>query len=198
MNPLYDDFPSTVVLDGVEREIVTDFRDWLRFYDMLRDPEGTNAEKVQVMLSFYLDPLPVSAYARAHKPLLSFFRRKDMIFSPFVSECETNPEEDDGETTSQKPLFDYMFDAPYIISGFWQDYELNLMDLRLQMHWWQFGILLDGLSEKTEFKQRVMYRNTNTAGIKDVKERQRIERIQRAIAIPMPAPTDEEMGAMFW
>ena len=72
------------------------------------------------------------------------------------------------------------------------------MDLRLQMHWWQFGILLDGLSEKTEFKQRVMYRNTNTAGIKDVKERQRIERIQRAIAIPMPAPTDEEMGAMFW
>ena len=96
MNPLYDDFPSTVVLDGVEREIVTDFRDWLRFYDMLRDPEGTNAEKVQVMLSFYLDPLPVSAYARAHKPLLSFFRRKDMIFSPFVSECETNPEEEDG------------------------------------------------------------------------------------------------------
>ena len=112
MNPLYDDFPSTVVLDGVEREIVTDFRDWLRFYDMLRDSEGTNAEKVQVMLSFYLDPLPVSAYARAHKPLLRFFRRKDMICSPFMSEYETDPEEDGGEMAPQKPLFDYMFDAP--------------------------------------------------------------------------------------
>ena len=198
MNPLYDDFPSTVVLDGVEREIVTDFRDWLRFYDMLRDPEGSDAEKIQVMLSFYVDPVPASSYARAHKPLLQFFRRKDMILSPFVSECETDLEDDGGETAPQKPLLDYMFDAPYIISGFWQDYGLNLMDPRLQMHWWQFGILLDGLSERTEFKQRVMYRNTNTAGIKDVKERQRIERIQRAIAIPMPAPTDEEMGAMFW
>lgn len=99
------------------------------------------------------------------------------------------------EPVIPKPLYDFAFDAKYIISGFRQDYKIDLTET--DMHWWKFRILLDGLSSGTEFKQRVMYRNTNTADIKDVKERQRIQRIQRAIAIPQPAPSDYEIGDMF-
>ena len=36
MNLLYEAYPESVNLYGVEREIVTDFKDWLRFIDMIR------------------------------------------------------------------------------------------------------------------------------------------------------------------
>lgn len=111
-------------------------------------------------------------------------------------EPKLNSEYVDKELVQPKQLYDFVFDAKYIISGFWQDYGIDLTET--DMHWWKFRILLDGLSSGTEFKQRVMYRNTNTADIKDVKERQRIQRIQRAIAIPQPAPSDDEIGGMFW
>ena len=195
MNPLYDAFPESVQLCGREYPIATDFRDWLRFYDMLRDPEGTQREKVETMLSFYLADVPLLAVPMAHKPLIRFFRAREL---EETAKEEQENLEDDIPQEPHKPVFDYAFDAPYIIAGFWQDYGLDLMDPELAMHWWKFRVLLTGLSERTEFKQRIMYRNTNTADIKNVKERQRIERIQRRIAIPSPAPTDEEMGDLFW
>ena len=147
------------------------------------------------MLSFYLEDIPLLVVPVAHKPLIYFFQAKEL------EETDSNGQavqDDDIHQGPRKPVFDYAFDAPYIIAGFWQDYGLDLMDPGLAMHWWKFRVLLTGLSERTEFKQRIMYRNTNTADIKNVKERQRIERIKRRIAIPTPAPTDEEMGDLFW
>lgn len=190
MNLLYDSYPETVMLHGTQREIVTDFKDWLRFVDMLRDDRLDLNDKVQFMISFYLDDIPASQCNEAHDPLLQFFQMKGA-----ASEPEQVSEYSDGEPAQPKPLYDFSFDAKYIISGFWQDYGIDLTET--DMHWWKFRILLDGLSSNTEFKQRVMYRNTNTADIKDMKERQRIQRIQRAIAIPQPAPSDYEIGDMF-
>lgn len=189
MNLIYDVYPETVILDGAEREIVTDFKDWLRFMDMLRDETLRPEEKVRIMMSFYLDDIPETQWVGAYAPLLRFFRMDGMEDTP-------EPERPVGETVQARPLYDFVFDAKYIISGFWQDYGIDLTET--DMHWWKFRILLDGLSADTEFKQRVMYRNTDATDIKDVKERQRIQRIQRAIAIPHPVPTDGEIGGMFW
>jgi len=194
MNPLYDCFPETVELCGREYPIVTDFRDWLRFYDMLRDSEGSTEEKIDVLLSFYARKIPLVYYPICHKPLIKFFKAAEL----FQQKKEESGNDDAGPTEKPKQLYDFAFDAPFIVSGFWQDYGIDLLDQDLSMHWWKFRLLLMGLSERTEFKQRVMYRNTNTAEIKNVKERQRIQRIQRQIAIPMPAPTDEETGDLFW
>lgn len=192
MNLLYETFPETVKLYGVEREIVTDFKDWLRFIDMIRCDGLNQDEKMALMMEMYLDDIPHWQWGDAHKPLMSFFRMDDSI-----TETDKAPEnvDEEPELVIPKPLYDFAFDAKYIISGFWQDYKIDLTET--DMHWWKFRILLDGLSSGTEFKQRVMYRNTDTADIKDTKERQRIQRIQRAIAIPQPAPSDYEIGDMF-
>mgnify|MGYP003271871865 CR=1 FL=1 len=37
MNLLYDALPDTVTVDGKAYRIYTDYRDWLRFYDMQED-----------------------------------------------------------------------------------------------------------------------------------------------------------------
>lgn len=192
MNLLYDAYPDVVILCDTPREIVTDFKDWLRFVDMLRGDALELTEKAQLMMEFYLEDIPVEQWVKAHKPLLRFFR---------MEAADQEPDERDSADSTDSlppraaPLYDFRFDAKYIIAGFWQDYRIDLTET--DMHWWKFRILLDGLSAGTEFKQRVMYRNTNAAEIKDVKERQRIQRIQRAIAIPQPAPTDFEIGELF-
>ncbi len=192
MNLLYEAYPESVNLYGVEREIVTDFKDWLRFIDMIRCDGLSQDEKMTLMMEMYLENIPHWQWGDAHEPLMSFFRMDECTI-----ETGGEPEgtDEELEPVIPKPLYDFAFDAKYIISGFRQDYKIDLTET--DMHWWKFRILLDGLSSGTEFKQRVMYRNTNTADIKDVKERQRIQRIQRAIAIPQPAPSDYEIGDMF-
>ena len=37
INVLYEHFPDSVTINGKEYAVVTDFRDWLRFADMLED-----------------------------------------------------------------------------------------------------------------------------------------------------------------
>lgn len=192
MNLIYDRYPNTVMLNGKKREIVTDFKDWLRFVDLLKDEEYGPEAKFESILLFYLSPLPITEQAGAFKPLIDFFKMAEAEMGNQQPEYE----EEYGETPVIKPLYDFQIDASCIISGFWHDYRIDLT--RAHMHWWKFRILLDGLSVDTEFKQRVMYRNTDASRIKDIEERNRILRIQRKIAIPQPAPSDDEIGGMFW
>ena len=190
MNLLYDDYPESVKLYGATRRIVTDFKDWLRFVDMLRDDDLRLEEKESLMMSMYLDSVPQNQWEGAYEPLLEFFQMDN------AGKKSTEPDDGVGRAEKVKPLYDFAYDAPYIIAGFWQDYKIDLTEAN--MHWWKFRILLDGLSSETEFKQRVMYRGTNAGDIKDSKERQRIQRIQRAIAIPQATPSDDEIGDVFW
>lgn len=192
MNLLYDKYPDTVILNGREYGIVTEFKDWLRFVDMVKDDSLSDGEKVEIMLSFYLEEIPAAEQGHAHKPLEGFLCMAGAD-APVYEDRE--PVDFPDEIPPGKPLYDFCFDARYIIAGFWHDYRIDLTTT--DMHWWKFRILLDGLSAETEFKQRVMYRNTDTSQIKDTKERSRILRIQRKIAIPQPKPTDFEIGDLF-
>ena len=46
MNLLYDALPDTVTVDGKAYRIYTDYRDWLRFYDMQEDDGLSKREKL--------------------------------------------------------------------------------------------------------------------------------------------------------
>lgn len=189
MNLLYDDFPDSVVLNGTKRNIVTDFKDWLRFVDLLRDEECGPDDPFRIMLDFYLEEVPMQERAFAYDPLLAFFRMDETKKTAMLA---------NGVDIGRRPkqLYDFRFDGSYIISGFWHDYRLDLT--KAHMHWWKFRILLDGLSSETEFKQRVMYRNMDVSQIKEANERSRILRIQREIAIPQHKPDDFEIGDVFF
>ena len=118
MNLLYDSYPEVVILCGTSREIVTDFKDWLRFVDMLRDDALELTEKAQLMMEFYLEDIPVEQWVDAHKPLLRFFRMEAADPEP----GEQDPADSaDSLPPRAAPLYDFRFDAKYIIAGFWQD-----------------------------------------------------------------------------
>jgi hypothetical protein len=109
---------------------------------------------------------------------------------------EESGEGEDTKAEEPKPLFSFALDYPYILAGFWQDYGIDISEIRY-LHWWKFRQLFDGLSEKTEIKQRIMYRSIDLSTIKDKDERKRIEKIQRSIKLPESELTEYDIGNAF-
>ena len=45
MNPLYEPFPDYVIANGKKVRIVTDFREYIKLMDLLKDEDIEEAEK---------------------------------------------------------------------------------------------------------------------------------------------------------
>ncbi len=193
-NMFYEPLPETVNISGKEYKIITDFREWIRFIDMMNDKELPPDLKVMFTLSMFPGGLS-----------LPDVELKDLLksFSLFLA-CKTETEDDDTAADSdddnpppRKPqILSYSVDAPYIIAGFMQDYGIDLLTVDY-MHWWKFRALLDGLRDDTEIKRRMYYRSIDTSKIKNKEERKRIRRIQAEIRLPQEVMSDEEIANAF-
>lgn len=190
MNLFYEDYPESITVDGNEVRIRTDFREYIRFIDLLKTDEMKDSEKWQYIIRYFYDqPKNIAA---ALDGLVDFINLEQLREN--ISENnEDNPEED----SNDKPLFSFYYDYPYILAGFLSAYGINLRTVGY-MHWWEFRLLFDGLPEDTEIKKRIMYRAINPATIKDNEERKRIIKIQNAIRLPEEAAmSDYDIGDAF-
>lgn len=190
---LYSPYPETVSIGGKDYPVLTDFRDWVMFSDILKDPEITNLERMQTMLQYYRAGVPESGSA-AVVGLCSFFLMKCMEDAKRILLPSTG--EPAAGRFRKAPVMDYHFDLDCIVAGFLQAYGIDLETERL--HWWKFLDLLWCLPQETEFRRRIRYRSMNPMEIKDPKERARIIRIQSEIAIPTAVPSVEEIGELLW
>ena len=123
-------FRSSLVIDGREYRVKTDYRDWLRF------TESGEAQDV------FLDASPLftdSAIEIVHE----FFIGKP-----------SNAKESE---RSGEPIIDYTIDAALIYASFMQAYGLDLIEVK-HLHWHKFLALLNGLPKDTIMSQVVGYR----------------------------------------
>ena len=188
-NILYEPFPETVSAGGQEYRIYTDFREWLRFADMLKDDALNSAEKAQAC-SMWLDPEPAYITAELMQALLSFYRADDLQYRP---ETDGEPPE---ETPRRPPLFDWPIDARYVLGDFLHFYRIDLHGIKY-LHWWHFLSLFTALPDDSACMKRIAYRGADLSKIKNKDERQRIAGIQRQIALPFEFD-DEMIGAALW
>ena len=87
---------------------------------------------------------------------------------------------------NEKPDMDFIEDYSYITASFLSDYHIDLDNC--QMHWWKFMDLMNGLSNSELGNCCVLnrirnLRNFDTREIKDSKERQKIEKAKRQVAL---------------
>lgn len=192
MNFFYEDLPRTVHVHGEEIPIITDFREYIRLLDMLKCEELNAMQRLTLLTQYFLYEIEIDK--EAISALAAF------VVMDFDSNDENSGKEDDEEDTeesgAQKNLFSYEIDYPFILSGFLRDYGIDLEAVEY-LHWWKFRMLLDGLSEDTEIKQRIMYRGINLSDIKDKDERKRISQIQKKIQLPQESLTDYDIGNAF-
>lgn len=177
---LYDRYPESVVVNGKEYAIETDFRKWIEFHDIALQ-QGNDEERVMKILSLYKDQYPEDIQ-EAVQALCDFYA--------------SGQKSDDRRTGKAIPNYDFEFDQDYFVSGFKENYGISLLSISY-LHWWEFLALFRGMNSDTELKQRMQVRSIDIGQIKDIKERARIRRVQMEIAIPRPDMDDEEIGDAF-
>ena len=93
-------------------------------------------------------------------------------------------QDDDG--SSEKPDMDFIEDYAYIKTSFRSDYGIKLDDEH--MHWWEFMDLMNGLSNSDVGNCCILnrirnLRNYDTRDIKDQKEKDKIEKAKKQVAL---------------
>lgn len=182
MNLLYESFPDTA--DGLP--VVTDFREWIKFHDLLTDKEVPEHTKIFLMADWFLRP-PLPLKETHVKALLDFYLVKPL--DPHADEEEENKK---APPPSKPPAFDYSFDAAFLLADFRQFYQIDLLKIPY-LHWFEFRSLLNALPEESSCQKRIAYRSIDLREIKDKNEKKRIRKIKRSIAIPFEM-SDEAIG----
>ncbi len=191
INALYEPFPETVSADGYEYTVVTDFREWLKFADMMGDKEISSEEKILLLTDWLLKP-PEYVTQELVKAVFDFYKAENL--DP-KSDCHSDDDETSEEVPVTPPVFDWKTDSKYVIGDFWRYYGIDLISEEY-MHWWKFRCLFSALPDDSQCQKRIAYRSTDINQIKNESERRRIMRIKQAIAIPFEY--DEDMiGATF-
>lgn len=90
------------------------------------------------------------------------------------------------EENNEKPNMDFIEDMDYIEASFMSDYKIDLSNV--EMHWWKFFNLMNGLSNSEMGNCCVLnrirnLRTFNTKDIKDEKEKRRIEKEKSKVAL---------------
>lgn len=184
MNLFYEKIPRHVVVNDEKIGIVTDFREVVKFIDILKSEELNLEEKIVLTMQYFKQrPKDLSGALMSY---WDFVKMKNV----FSEEAEEERKE---EERVMKVLFSFESDYPYIYSAFLRDYNIDIQRIRY-MHWWRFQMLFDGLDDNNEIKKRMMYRSIDTSKIKDKTERRRIEHIQRSIALVENQISDFDIG----
>ena len=93
---------------------------------------------------------------------------------------------DEIKTSSEEPDMDYNQDMDYIVASFMSDYKIDL--IKIKMHWWTFSNLINGLSNSEIGNCCVLnrirnLRNYDVSKIKDRKEREKVIKAQKEVAL---------------
>ena len=191
MNLLTTTLPDTITVDGREYAIHTDFRDWIRFCEMLLDEDLTKVEKAYIsMMLFKEQPEDV---AKSVKALTNFYlmAEPEEDQEELTEEVEEHTEETE---VTPKPVYDWTVDSAYIIGAFQKTYGIDLTNIKY-MHWWRFKALFTSIIE-FDLEERIGYRALDTSKIKDKDERKRLDRIKKSLMLKTNV-SDEEIGGVF-
>lgn len=202
MNVFYEELPEALEINGREYPVITDFREWIRFSDMLKSDIPPKF-KLEFLSEMFLEEVPnlytEDEIEEVMDAITSFLSLSGTEF-PDISSDEANSEEESEEVEYEeqraKKAIYYEQDAPYIISAFRREYQIELLSVPY-MHWWEFRMLLDGLSEESQIKKRIYWRTCDVSKM-DKKERREILKIRRSITIPEEEyVSDEDIGNAF-
>lgn len=173
MNVFYEQLPECIEIDGTEYRIITDFREWIRFSDMLKSDISTHL-KYEFIREMFLETIPniTEKVFDGMSRFLSMEENRVLIHKT-----------DKLQSKSAKSNISYEYDAPYIISAFLREYNIDLLEIPY-LHWWKFKMLLDGLTENSQIKERIYYRDCDINSITDKAERKRVMQIKKRIALP--------------
>ena len=171
------DYPEYVKINDKKYKINTDFRVALKCNEIAEDKTISNVEKSLAIIYLLYGDEGINS-SRDYQKLMELGQKYLLC----GKEIENNDE---------KPNMDFIQDYDLIEASFMSDFHIDLQNE--QMHWWKFFKLLNGLSN-SEFGNCCILNNIrnlrdfDTSKIQDLKEREKVQRMQEYWAIKKYKP----------
>lgn len=58
MNLFYENFPEYIIVTGQKVRIITNFREYIKLLDMLKDNELSEIDKIYALKQYFIDDVP--------------------------------------------------------------------------------------------------------------------------------------------
>lgn len=174
-NILIDVLPKSVIIDSLEYEINSNFRESMLFEQLMQDNEFTDEEKIYQALSIYYPKIPQNLND-AIKEMLSFYK--------CGKEEEYENTDSNASKSSSTKIYDFDYDADYIYSAFLSQYGIDLQDIEY-LHWWKFKAMFNGLNSDNKIVEIMGYRSIKLNSIKDEEQRKHYRKLQKLYKLPI-------------
>ena len=183
-NLLIDSLPETVIVDGREFAIRSDFRISIMFEMMVSDSKLSKSQKLAQALELYFEDEVPTNHNEAIKQVLDFYG---------CGKKHTSPKKNK-KAGIRSPVYSFEYDDGYIFSAFIDQYGIDLNDIPY-LHWWKFKAMFDALKSDNEIVKIMSYRATDLSTVQDKNERMRLARMQALYAIPNNMTFEEKVSA---
>lgn len=184
---LTEDFEDIVTLDDREIKVSLFFDDVLRAIELYQDKLISDYEKwdilAEIFAADYEDYEHMSPFEK-----ITFVQA---VLKKFLSDKEGNAE----GAERQEKHYDILQDAEFIYASFLFDYNMDLAEQQGRLHWRKFIALLNGLSEKTKFREVVSIRSQKITRDMSKEQAANLRRLQQIYKLKETPKTEEEKAA---
>lgn len=170
-------YPKYIEIKGKRYKINTDFRVAIECNEIANDSEISDYERA---IGILIKLFGTEIIDDGRNDFDVYSKALDLAQKYLSCGKEIKTSDDD------VPDMDYVEDMDYIEASFMSDYNIDLSNI--QMHWWKFYNLLNGLSNSELGNCCVLnrirnLRNYDLSEIKDIKERQKMKKAQEQVAL---------------
>lgn len=156
MNILTDRCPDEIIVDGRSYKIITDWKDWVKFYCMLDDPDLRDRDREYIAMQYFTESEPIDS-DEAMKALIKFASGEDM---PQAGKSNKQA------VTKKAACFSWLYDGAFVLSAFRQYYGIDLRTEK--MHWYVFLSLFQGIPDDSPLKSVCSYAQQTFLPLKTV------------------------------
>jgi hypothetical protein len=177
MNLLTDVAPRSVEIEGQSYAFDADFRNCIKFENLMFDPEIPDDTRAVLALNLFYPVIPQNV-PEAFQRILWFYA------------AGQESEKGQSRGNRQKRIYSLEYDADYIFAAFLADYRIDLNEIDF-LHWWKFRALFSGLKPDNLICKIMEYRAADTNRMKG-EERKFYQKMQRLYALPVPREEREK------
>ena len=176
MNLLTEIAPLSVEIAGREYEIDADFRNCIRFEQLMFDPTVDDNMRGNLALNLFYPEIPQDIPAAFQKIL--------WLYSAGQAQQKASG------NGKQKRIYSFEHDADYIFAAFMADYGIDLNAVEF-LHWWKFRALFVGLKPDNLICKIMEFRAADLNQLKG-EQKKFYQKMQRQYALPIPQAEQEK------
>lgn len=181
---LTETFEDVFEYDGEEYQVDMAFDNILIVFEVLKDGELTDAQKVETALYRLIeeDPdIPIQEKSELLESIIDHFLIDEKAEDMVPRDIMGNPM----PVQKKEASYSFTYDAEYIYSSFMQAYGIDLFEQQGKLHWKKFAALLQGLPDNTMLMRIIDIRQRELpTGKGTEKERAQLLKLKQQYKLP--------------